>query len=278
MNPPVIVVGVDGSAWSSAALKWAVGEAVRRDRELVVVHAYDWRVIGARAPIGGGYAEEMRAAAEELVNAAIADAQSLDPRVKVRGEVILGSAGPALVGSSKSAGLVVVGSRGRGGFTSLLLGSVSQQIATHAASPVVVVRGRPDIAGGPVVVGMDGSPSASYALGVAFDEAVARGAGIVAVRAYTPDFPPYGSRMTPYVENADERRVSEQKLLFDDLAPYQDKYPDITVEAVVVEGHPGRGAHRNLVHRPACRRRYPGARRIRRTAARLGRAAGAPPR
>jgi len=139
MNPPVIIVGVDGSPASRAALQWAAVEAVARGRELVVVYAYDWRVIGARAPIGGAYAAEVRAQADAVVEAAVADATAVAPTVRVRGEAVLGSAGPTLIAASRTAELVVVGSRGRGGFASLLLGSVSQQVAHHAPCPVLIV-------------------------------------------------------------------------------------------------------------------------------------------
>jgi nucleotide-binding universal stress UspA family protein len=237
MNPPEVIVGVDGSLASRAALKWAATEAVRRNSELVVAHVYDWRVIGARAPIGDAYADDVRARAEALVESAVADARTFAPEVNVRGEAVQGSPGPTLVNAA-NAGLVVVGSRGRGGFASLLLGSVSQQVATHAAGPVVVVRGRPDIADGPIVVGVDGSEPANHALGLAFAEAVARGTGVVAVRVYTPAHPPWGAHVAPYVEDHEERRAAEHKFLFDDIAPWKDKYPDVSVEAVAIDGHP----------------------------------------
>ena len=193
MNPPVIIVGIDGSAASRAALVWAA-EAAHRDRELVVVHVFDWRVAGARAPIGGEYAVDARARAEELVESAVADAKATAPTVNVRGEALLGAPGPTLIHAAGQAELLVIGSRGRGGFASLLLGSVSQQVATHAEGPVVVVRGRRNITEGPIVVGADGSEGASLALQVAFEEAVARQAGVLAVRVFTPAAPAMGLR------------------------------------------------------------------------------------
>jgi nucleotide-binding universal stress UspA family protein len=238
MNPPEIIVGVDGSPASRTALRWAATDAVRRTSERVVVHVYDWRVVGARAPIGGASAADARSRAAALGESAGAAARSFAPGVNVRGEAVLGSTGPTLVSASANAGLVVVGSRGHGGFASLLLGSVSQQVATHAAGPVVVVRGRPDIAAGPIVVGVDGSQAANHALGVGFEEAVARGTSVVAIRVYTPAQPPWGADVAPHVEDWEERKAYEHQILLDDIAQWKDKYPDVAVEAVVTAGHP----------------------------------------
>ena len=200
-----------------------------------MVHVFDWRVIGAKAPIGGGYAEDAQARAGALVEAAVADAQAFAPQVQVRGEAVLGGVAPTLVGASAQASLVVLGSRGRGGFASLLLGSVSQQVATHSASPVVIVRGRPGELEGPVVVGADGSVSARHAIGTAFEAAARRGTGVVAVRAYTPAQPPWGPYLVPYVEDAEARKAAEREALEADVKPWAEKYPDVTVETVVVD-------------------------------------------
>jgi nucleotide-binding universal stress UspA family protein len=110
-----------------------------------VVHVYEWRIVGARIQVGGAHTDDAKAHAEALVESAVAHARSFAPGVSVRGDAVRGSAGPILVGVSANADMVVVGSRGRGGFASLLLGSVSRQVATRAPGPVVVVRGRPDI-------------------------------------------------------------------------------------------------------------------------------------
>jgi nucleotide-binding universal stress UspA family protein len=235
MTTPQIIVGVDGSPGAVAATRWAATEAVRTGSELLVIHVYDWRVIGAKAPIGGAYADDARARAGELVESAVADAQAHAPEVQVRGEALLGSVVPTLVSASSDATLVVLGSRGRGGFASLLLGSVSQQVATHAASPVVIVRGRPGDIDGPVVVGTDGSDSAHHAVGTAFEAAARRGTSVVAVRAYTPVQPPWGPYVAPYVEDREARKAAEQEALEADVKPWAEKYPDVAVETVVVD-------------------------------------------
>jgi nucleotide-binding universal stress UspA family protein len=235
MGSPGIVVGVDGSPNSDTALHWAAAEAVRRGTELVVVNAFDSRGVGALTPTGGSYAVAVRELAWTLVERAVVDARVYAPGVNVRGEAVPGSPAATLVAASAQVDLVVVGSRGRGGFASLLLGSVSHQVASHARGPVVVVRGRPD-AQGPLIVGVDGSDGSVQALGLAFPEAERLGCGIVAIRVYQPTDPSWGMDVPPYVEDKEERRAAEQQHLDEDVAPWRDKYPQVATECVVVAG------------------------------------------
>lgn len=239
MKPPErIVVGVDGSPAGRAAAQWAAAEAGRRGCPLTVIHAYEWWRPGTRMALGGEYAASFRERAESIVDAAIAEVLESQPGLDVRGEAVHAQPARALIGASVGATRVVVGSRGRGGFASLLLGSVSQQVATHAAAPVVVVRGRREVSGGPVVVGVDGSETAHRALAMAFDEAGLRGCGVVAVRVYAPPSPPWGTDAAPFVEDWYERRDAERAMLVDEVAPWQDKYPAVPVEPVAVDGQP----------------------------------------
>src|SRR5688572_28480917 len=83
MNPFEVRVGVDGSPSSRVALEWAAAEAAGRNTELVIVHAYDWRLVGARASVGGAYADAERERAEALVAAAVAEARAFAPGVDV---------------------------------------------------------------------------------------------------------------------------------------------------------------------------------------------------
>ncbi len=132
-----IVVGVDGSEASRAALDWALDEARRRQAQVDVIHAW-------HAPYSYGYAylselsdEPMEQEAKELVESLLKTADTSGLTV----DTIIAHGGSAgvLVEAAKGASLLVVGSRGRGGFTGLLLGSVSQQCVHHAPCPVVVV-------------------------------------------------------------------------------------------------------------------------------------------
>jgi nucleotide-binding universal stress UspA family protein len=128
MSAPDIIVGVDGSTGSQRALHWAADEAIRTGSDLVVTHAYDWPVAGVRF---AEFADDLHRLAEGLVAAAVLDAAGHAPGVAVRGETVVGSAGPVLA-QRAAGGVVVVGSRGRGGFASLMLGSVGHHVVTHA--------------------------------------------------------------------------------------------------------------------------------------------------
>lgn len=136
-----IVVGVDGSEESKAALRWAVAEARLRDASVRAVYAWSLpHVAGGVGPLIEPDIEMLQRDGERLLDAAIAevDAEGVD----VERASVEGSPASALVEAAEGADLLVVGSRGHGGFVGLLLGSVSQQVAHHAPCPVVIVRAR----------------------------------------------------------------------------------------------------------------------------------------
>jgi nucleotide-binding universal stress UspA family protein len=133
-----IVVGVDGSPPAARALEWAVAEAQRGGGALRLVTAWVF-------PMALGYAftttvEEVRRAAQDVLDRAAAHVRDVAPGVAVDTECTEQLPAPALVAAAKGADLLVVGSRGRGGFEGLLLGSVSQYCARHATCVVVVVH------------------------------------------------------------------------------------------------------------------------------------------
>lgn len=144
-----IVVGVDGSAASLEALRWAADEARLRGARLVALHA--WVFVPA-APIGdpgmiaipagdlaGQLEAETEAARAELADS-IAGVLGPEPDVEVEARLAENDAAEALVAESESADLVVVGSHGRSGLRAAILGSVSRHVVDHAHCPVVVVR------------------------------------------------------------------------------------------------------------------------------------------
>jgi len=128
-----IVVGVDGSLASKAALAWAISQAARTDAVVEVVTAYYWFPM----PI-----EEIdfRGLATHMAEDAIFDAVDQGPPVKIISKVVRGNAAKVLLDAARGAELLVVGSRGHGSLATALLGSVSGQCVHHATCPVVVVR------------------------------------------------------------------------------------------------------------------------------------------
>ena len=145
-----IVVGIDGSDESRSALEWAVGEARLRDASVLAIHAYMIPpLLMAAEPVPAAppaipdadLVERLEKGARALVDEELGRVD--DDKVEVEGRVVSGAAADALLQAARDADLLVVGTRGRGGFSGLLLGSVSQQLPPHAPCPVVVVpRGK----------------------------------------------------------------------------------------------------------------------------------------
>jgi nucleotide-binding universal stress UspA family protein len=147
-----IVVGIDGSEASKDALSWAVEEARLRGDTVIAIHAWTPPYPTASmayptasafpaapvAPIDDDVADAIREGAEELLAQVVSEAGAGDVTIEQR--LVEGPAASALIDAAKDAELLVVGPRGHGGFTGLLLGSVSQQLANHAPCPVVIVR------------------------------------------------------------------------------------------------------------------------------------------
>jgi nucleotide-binding universal stress UspA family protein len=179
-----IIVGVDGSPAALRALHWAAAEAARRGTGLDVVHAWKWPHSLFLTDV---FTEpsDVEARGRELLHRAV---ESLAPREQVpfdvRCIVVEEQATAALVQAAATAQLLVVGSRGRGGFSGLLLGSVSQQCTHHAPCPVAVIPAWTGSDDGPVVVGVDGSDQSFGALHWAIAEAALRGADLHVVNAY----------------------------------------------------------------------------------------------
>ena len=156
-QPGAVVVGVDGSEGSQGALDWAVAEARMRKAPLRIVHAwkYGFNVVGPSAYIGdtsmlgmaAGYmgsvgfdSSELHQAAESHLREALSKVLTEVTDLLIERQVMEGSPAEVLVGAVTEDDLLVVGSRGHGGFAGLLLGSVSQQCVHHSPCPVVIVH------------------------------------------------------------------------------------------------------------------------------------------
>ena len=140
----VIVVGVDGSHPSSEALRWALAEARLRGTRLRVIHAYP-ELPHLTGSTGSEYYPQVEKEATESLEEALREAGAADgdaAGVSLDASVVPGNAAEVLIEASHGAGLLVVGSRGLGGFRGLVMGSVSMQCVHYAHCPVVVIRDR----------------------------------------------------------------------------------------------------------------------------------------
>jgi nucleotide-binding universal stress UspA family protein len=237
-----ITAGVDGTDESVAALAWAAREAVRRDRELRVVHAWRFQPNAAQ-DVAGRDAQErwVRDAAERTV----AEIAERHPALTVATDVREGGPVETLVAAAAEAELLVLGSRGHGPVVGFLLGSVGQQVIAEAARPVVLVRAgdraSAEAGGQEIVVGQQGEPEDSApALGFAFETAAARGAAVRAVRAWT--LPPVFAYSPGSLRLADEAgglEPYEKNALAAALEPWRKRFPDVPVVEHVEMGSAG---------------------------------------
>ncbi|WP_309141348.1 universal stress protein [Streptomyces composti] len=240
MSGGLVVVGVDGSASSLSAVEVAAHEARLRGAGLRVVHAFFWPAL--HVPLGAspyGPAEGgLQNMAERLLNEAVQRAKATEPEVEVTDVMITGEPLTVLEAQSREAELVVVGTRGMGGFVGLLVGSTAVHLAAHGQCPVLVVRREPD-PDGPIVLGVDGSPAGQRAIEFAFAEAELRGAPVLALHAWstwTAPMPPPPDPVEPYAHEPGALRAEEEQLLSQALAGHQEKHPDVQVERTVVQG------------------------------------------
>ncbi|WP_327381892.1 universal stress protein [Streptomyces sp. NBC_01207] len=236
----LVIVGVDGSPSSLAAVETAAREARWRGAGLRVVHAFHWPVMPVPlGPVPQDPAErEFRDVVENLVAEAVERARTVAPEVDVTHAVVTGEPLTVLEAQSRGAELMVVGSRGMGGFVGLLVGSTTVRIAAHGQCPVLVVREQPDPAG-PIVLGVDGSRAGAAAVDFAFAEAALRGVGILALHAWTPwnaPVPPPQDPTEPYASRPGMLAQAEEAVLAEALAGRRERYPEVSVEPHVTRG------------------------------------------
>ncbi|MGC4869210.1 universal stress protein [Micromonospora sp. DT53] len=239
-NNAAVVVGVDGSESALRAVRLAATEAARRHRPLRVVHGFIWPLLhvpvspAPHAPPGGG----LRDRAEELVEAAVREAEATVPGLSVSGEIIDGEAAAVLVGESPTAALIVLGDRGLGGFPALVVGSVAVQVAAYADCPVLVARGerRPDE---PVLVAVDGSDASRRAADHAAETAVSLGVPLVALHAYRHPGSSGPGDMQPLVYDEAKLRGEQERMLAGWLTGLTEEHRGLRLTCRVIHGRPG---------------------------------------
>ena len=230
----VVVVGLDGSDSAQRAVCWAAVEAARRGALLRIVHA-ELPLPADALDMTGMARSALHDEAMAWVQKAISEASEVAPGVEVDVRVEVNTAAWLLEQESRTAALIVVGSRGLGGFTGLLLGSVAVALSCHAKCPVVVVRGADPVPDGRVVVGVNGSAQNWHVLDRAFEEAEARGTSLVAVHAWHP--PMHNARIAESVGIVwSELDVARDAVVKQRLEACADRHPGVRVERHVVHG------------------------------------------
>ncbi|MCF0096368.1 universal stress protein [Micromonospora sp. MH99] len=232
-----VVVAVDGSTTALDAVRVAAREAATRGRPLRVVHAFVWPLYDMPLiPVQGPVLDaELREQAEQIVADAMTEAHKTASDLAVTAAVVDGPATPVLLRESRDAALLVLGSRGLGGFAELLMGSVAVQVCARADCPVLVVKGEVR-ADGPVVVGVDGSDLSAQTLGFAFEEASLRGVELVAVHAWITPTPTMPGDILPLAYGVETLAEDEERVLAESLAGWSQRYPDVPVRHHVAYG------------------------------------------
>ncbi|WP_433605937.1 universal stress protein [Dactylosporangium sp. CA-139114] len=239
-----VVVGIDGSRPSLDAVAWAAADAARRNLPLHIVHAFVWPMLYTpiAAPVIVPYERGMHDVAAQILALAEDRARAVAPDVRLTTALQMQPPAQALLEAAEHARVLVVGNRGHGGFTGLLLGSLGVQLAAHAACPVVIVR-HDDRPAGPearrVVAGVDGSHDTEPALRFAFEQAASRGVGLTAVLAYLWPVSTGPGDLMPLAYDPDILREQERCTLAESTAGWIEKYPDVDFRSSVV---PGRAA------------------------------------
>ncbi|MEV6505247.1 universal stress protein [Streptomyces sp. NPDC051642] len=233
-----IIVGVDGSEPSLRAVDWAADEAVLRGAPLRLVYASLWERYEGTSLATDLNKPSEQVRAEDIVDTAARRAHHRQPDVKVSTGVLPEEPEYALVRESRTASLLVTGTRGRSGLAETLLGSVSLIVAGHAQCPMVVVRGNHDDQAptgthGRVVVGVGEKPAGSAAVRFAYEEARRRGVPVDAVRAWR--WPARESTDSPLLAG-ELTRLHEQQAVEALEAAFQDAPADVASHRRVVEG------------------------------------------
>jgi len=240
-TPAGIVVGVDDSPASNAAISWATRKAIERHLPLTLVHAVNsFAVTWPQAPETADLVTWEQVTGRRILDQASKvahDSNSDDRPLDIDTKLCLERPAPTLIGLSKRAELVVVGNRGRGALARHVLGSISASLVTHAHCPVAVIRATaaawPDHAQAPVVLGTDGSASSDLATDIAFEEASRSRACLIAVHAWTDFLVEEFPRLDWSVVEAEA-----QRRMIENLAGWRKLYPEVTVHLHVVRDRP----------------------------------------
>lgn len=241
-NAPV-VVGYDGSSASQAALRWATAEAIRQYAPLRITEVFEVVVMTRPSPGTVVPLAALRTARERGLEALAESIRLQHPQLHVETVLVEGVPAASLLEEAEQARMVVLGSRGLGGWTGLLLGSVAVQVSTHAHCPIVVVPAdvRPRMHDKPtIVVGVDGSKTSAKAVEFAFDQAEEHNAKVVAVYAWTSPYSTYRSGEGDLLFNQSQIEEASRLLVSESLAGAATEHPDVEHEVRLITGQAAR--------------------------------------
>ena len=240
-----VLVCVDGSTASDAAVAWGTREAIMRRLTITLMHAVAPVVVGW--PVGQLYAgmpewqqddaQHVMDQARKTLNASLGGAEPPE----IRTEVVYSGVVPALIDASGDAWMIVAGSQGLGAMGRLLLGSVTTGLVHYAHCPVAVIHSTESEAtsavdnDAPVLLGIDGSPASEGATALAFDEASRRRVGLRALHVWSDVgvFPILGMDWR-------DREREGHEILAERLAGWQERYPEVHVERLLFCDKPSR--------------------------------------
>ncbi|WKD60185.1 Universal stress protein [Corynebacterium ciconiae DSM 44920] len=243
----IIVAAVDGSEASKTAVRWAANTAMKRGEPLRLAASYampQFLYAEGMVPPQELF-DDLQKETLEKIEEARAIAHEVAPDIKIGHTIAEGSPIDMLLDMSKDVTMIVMGSRGLGGLSGMVMGSVSAAVVSHAVSPVVVVREDSQVLDstkyGPVVVGVDGSGVSEKATAYAFAEADARGAELNAVHTWM-DMQVQTSLAGLAAAQQQWASVEreQEEMLDERLAPFIERYPNVKVNKIVTRDRPVR--------------------------------------
>lgn len=241
-RPAPIVVGYDGSTGSQNALRWATAEAVRTMAPLRLVEAFELVIATRPSPGHVVPLEAVRTARRRRLDATAEGVRLHHPELTVDASLVGGAAAKVLIEAAEDARLIVLGSRGLGGWSGLLVGSVAVQVTTHTHCPAVVIPHEPRMQthqAPSVIVGVDGSKDSAKAIEFAFDQAEALHGRVVAVHAWTSPFLTYADGASMLQFDEDKVREESRLLVAESVAGAAADHPDVNWTTELVSGSAG---------------------------------------
>lgn len=239
MDVPIgsVVVAIDGSVDSLRAVDWAFAEAGHQRRPLHLMHVVP--SVAYHVAALPTLEREMRERGEQILSAAT-QRRPAGSEIDCTSSLVDGTPSKVLIDASSRADMVVVGSRGHGGFAGLVLGSVSGHVASHAACAVTIVRAAANPESSRIVIGVDFSEAGQAALARGFRMAEERGAPVTAIHTWRDISDSGPSIPHPLTADVVERTEHEERQLSEAIADWQGKHPRVPVTQEVIPGHAAR--------------------------------------